>query len=76
MTDQYTWRIDQITEEVTEDIRSLIANKIRGTIHANQECFIAQFILQNPEVNLKHMKLCHGFKGDFYEFWIEFKEDV
>lgn len=76
MTDEYTYRIDSITQEITDDIRNTLLTKIRETVDANKETFIAQFILQNPEVNLKHMKLCYGFKGDHYEFWIDWKDDV
>lgn len=76
MKDSYTYQVDSIAQDITEDIRSTLVNRIRDAVNANQECFVAQFILQNPDVNLKHMKLCYGFKGDHYKFWIEWKEGI
>lgn len=49
----------------------------RNTIQANQDCFIAHWVLQNPTELLSDYKLCHrtdwAADGSPTEFWIERK---
>lgn len=70
MKDSYTYRMDYIAEDITKDIRTEISNRIREAVNSNSECFIANWLLQNPDTDLSKIRLCHGFKGDHYEFWI------
>lgn len=51
-------------------IRDELTNRIRKAVNSNQECFIAHWLLQNPTAELSKLRLCHGFKGNYYEFWI------
>ena len=71
MTDEYTYRMDYIAEDITKDIRTEISNRIRATVNSNQECFIANWLLQNQDSDLSKIRLCHGFKGNYYQFWVE-----
>jgi hypothetical protein len=60
----------------SDSLRQALLARIRNMMSVNEECFVGQFILQNPDVNLKHLKLCNGIENGNYEFWIEWKEDV
>ena len=75
MKDEYTYRVDYIAEDITKDIRTEISNRIREAVNSNQECFIAHWLLQNPDADLSKIRLCHGFKGNCYTFWIEENSD-
>lgn len=35
-----------------------------------QECFLAHWLIKNPDADLSKVRLNHGFKGDCYEFWV------
>ena len=52
-----------------------IINLAHETIEKNKETFIAQYILQNPNVNLKDVVLCYkpDCNGNI-EFYIEEKK--
>lgn len=63
-------------DRTASDIRDELTNRIREAVNSNQECFIAHWLLQNPDAELSKLRLCHGFKGNYYEFWIECKEDA
>lgn len=75
MKDEYTYRIDHIAEDITKDIRTEITNLIRQAANSNQECFIAHWLFENPDADLSKIRLCHGFKGDHYQFWVQDYED-
>ena len=62
-------------DRTASDIRDELTNRIREAANSNQECFIAHWIKQNPDADLSKIKLCHGFKGNYYTFWIEHKEE-
>lgn len=47
-----------------------LTNRIRETVNSNQECFIAHWLLQNPDADLSKVRLNYGFKGSYYEFWV------
>lgn len=70
MKDEYTYRMDYIAEDITKDIRYEIVKRVQEAINSNQECFIANWLVQNPNADLSTLRLCHGFKGNYYEFWI------
>lgn len=57
-------------DRTASDIRDELTNRIRGAVSSNKECFIAHWLLQNPNANLSNLRLCHGFKGNYYEFWV------
>lgn len=71
MTNEYTYRMDCITEDIAKDIRDELTNRIREAVNSNQDCYIAHWLLQNPNADLSKIRLCHGFKGKCYEFWVE-----
>ena len=56
-----------------------IVFKANMTIMNNQECYIAQWVLQNPDENISDWMLCHQpdwLGGDGYmKFWMERKEE-
>lgn len=56
------------------DIRNDLATKIREAVSMNQECYMAYWIKQNPDVDLKDYVLVHGIKGNQYTFTVELKE--
>lgn len=76
MKDEYTYRVDYIAEDITKNIRTEITNRIRDAVNSNQECFIANWLLQNPDADLSKLRLCHGFQGNHYTFWVDDKEIV
>lgn len=55
-------------------IRDGLTNRIREAVNSNQECFIAHWLLQNPNVDLSKVMLCHGFIENNYSFWVEDKK--
>lgn len=57
-------------DRAASNIRDELASRIRKAVNSNQECFIAHWLLQNPDADLSKLRLCHGFKGDYYEFWV------
>lgn len=58
-----------------EERRKLIAEIINIAIVQNQDCYIAYWVKQNPDKNLDDYTLVHGFKGDYYTFWLEHKSN-
>jgi len=56
------------------DIRQELSNRIREVVNSNQECFIANWILKHPDADMDKIMLCHGFKGNCYQFWVEEKD--
>lgn len=74
MKDEYTYRMDYIAEDITKNIRTEITNRIREAVNKNQDTFLAHWLLQNPAADLSKLRLCHGFKGNYYQFWIEEQE--
>lgn len=58
-----------------EERRKLIAERINIAIVQNQDCYIAYWVKQNPDKNLDDYTLVHGFKGDYYTFWLEHKSN-
>ena len=74
MKDEYSYQMDYIAEDITKDIRAELTSRIRDAVNANQECFIAHWLLQNPDVGLSKIRLCHGFKGNHYQFWMSEEE--
>lgn len=53
-----------------------IVFKANMTITNNHECFIAQWILQNPDENIKDWILCHQpdwSGGGYMKFWMDRK---
>lgn len=57
-------------DRTASDIRDELTNRIREAVNSNQECFIAYWLLQNPDADFSKLRLCHGFKGNYYEFWV------
>lgn len=51
-------------------IRDELTERIHEVVNSNQECFIAHWLLQNPNADLSKVRLNHGFKGGYYEFWV------
>lgn len=70
MKDEYTYRMDYITEDITKEVRTELTHRIREAVNKNQDTFLAHWLLQNPDVDLSKVRLNHGFKGNCYEFWI------
>lgn len=62
-------------DRTASDIREELANRIREAVNSNQECFIAHWLLQNPNADLANITLCHGFEGNSYTFWVQEKEE-
>jgi hypothetical protein len=59
-------------EEIT--MLSELTNKAVTAINQNQECFCAQWILQNPLENINDYSVCHQFGDDGVQrFWMERK---
>lgn len=58
-----------------EEKRRQIAERINTAIAQNQECYIAYWVKQNPDKNLDDYTLVHGFKGEYYTFWLEHKSN-
>lgn len=63
-------------DRTASQIRNELSSKIREAIAENQEVFIAVWLKQNPDVDISKVVMCHGFKGDYYTFWVQEKEDV
>lgn len=64
---------NEALDRKASDIRDELSSKIREAIAGNQEVMIAHWIKQNPDADLSKINLCHGFKGNYYTFWIEYK---
>lgn len=62
-------------DRTASNIRDELRNRIQEAVNSNQECFIANWLLQNPVADLSKIRLCHGFKGNHYEFWISETEE-
>ena len=62
-------------DRTASDIRDELTTRIREAVNSNQECFIAHWLLQNPDADLSKLMLCHGFKGNYYTFWIQEKDN-
>ena len=75
MKDEYTYRMDYIAEDITKDIRIEITNRVRETVNKNQDTFLANWLIQNPSVDLSKVRLCHGFQETHYQFWVQDYED-
>lgn len=58
-------------DRTASDIRDELTNRIREAVNSNQECFIAYWLKQHPTADLSKVRLNHGFKGNYYEFWVE-----
>ena len=43
-------------------------------INANEECFIAQWVMQNQDKNIDDYVLCYSYRGEAMKFWLEEKE--
>lgn len=43
-------------------------------INANEECFIAQWVLQNQDKKIDDYVLCYSYRGAAMKFWLEEKE--
>ena len=43
-------------------------------INANEECFIAQWVMQNQDKNIEDYVLCYSYRGEAMKFWMEEKE--
>lgn len=76
MKDEYTYRVDYITEDITKDVRIEITARIHEAVNKNQDTFLAHWLLQNSDVDLSKVRLCHGFKGDYYQFWVEEHDSI
>jgi hypothetical protein len=63
--------------EQIEIAREALLQLARNTIQNNQDCFIANWVMQNPTELLSDYKLCHKTdwcaEGSPTEFWIEKK---
>jgi len=70
----FTENIDQITQSITEDVRTNLVNHIREFVNINQECFIIKYLEQHPNADMDKIMLVHGFKDNNYTFWVEEKE--
>lgn len=57
-------------DRTASDIRDELTDRIRKAVNSNQECFMAYWLIQNPDAQLSNLRLWHGFKGNYYEFWI------
>ncbi len=42
----------------------------RNTINTNEECFVAQWVLQNQDKNIDDYVMCYQYKGDVIKFWM------
>lgn len=67
----YSYNIDKMTTNIKDEINQ----RIQQVLQENRECFVAQFIKQNPDVNLKHCVLVHGFEGHKYTFSIQLEKE-
>lgn len=56
-----------------QEKRRQIAEKINTAIAQNQDGYIGYWVKQNPDKNLDDYTLVHGFKGEYYAFWLEHK---
>lgn len=45
----------------------------KSYIDTNQECFVAQWVLQNQDKNIDDYTLCYCHNGGVIEFWMERK---
>ena len=46
----------------------------RNTINTNEECFVAQWVMQNADKNIDDYVMCYSYRGDAMKFWLEKKE--
>jgi len=58
------------------DIRTELSRKIQEVVNSNQESFIAHWIKQHPDTDFSTIRLCHSFRGNYYQFWIEEKDNA
>lgn len=69
--------VKEAAREAVTSGKATIAQKAMYTIMQNQECFVAQWILQNPDADMSKCVMYHqpdsNSDGQF-KFWIEFKE--
>ncbi len=42
----------------------------RNTINTNEECFVAQWVLQNQDKNIDDYVMCYQHSGDVIKFWM------
>lgn len=61
-------------DRTASHIRDELTIRIREAVNSNQECFIAYWLLQNPDADLSNLMLCHGIVGNNYSFWVEDKK--
>ena len=43
----------------------------REIISTNEECFIAQWVLQNQDKKIDDYTMCYQYCGDVIKFWME-----
>ncbi len=53
----------------TEQLKDYATNLLA----LNKECYIAQVLLANPEMNMLDYTLCSQLKGDVVKIWLEKK---
>lgn len=48
-----------------------ILKKAIETLNKNQECYIAQWIKQNPDKNISDYTLCHQTVDGVFKVWLK-----
>lgn len=46
----------------------------REIINTNEECFVAQWVLQNQDKCIDNYTMCYQYCGDVIKFWMEEKK--
>ena len=46
----------------------------RNVISANEECFVAQWVLQNQDKQIDDYTMCYQYCGDTIKFWMGKKQ--
>jgi hypothetical protein len=47
----------------------------REIISTNQECFVAQWVLQNQDKKIDDYIMCYQYCGDAIKFWMEERDE-
>lgn len=66
---------ERVKEMVQQGIATLV-EKAQYTLMQNRECFVAQFIIQNPNENIKDYVMMYQpdwYNNGVFKFWMEVK---
>jgi hypothetical protein len=62
---------------MAEDVRQEIVTTAMEFLALNKECYIAQWVVQNPEENIKDYSLVQeNMEGGGFRFYLEKKEKL